>query len=219
MTERLVDCIEETAVDQDERAPVPYPDLGAASCAQTDLETFFSENKLDSKVAKRVCAGCEVAAACLSYALANDEPFGIWGGKTPSERRKLGNGPVGLEGHPATPDVNTPQLRDVSAPKHSIRTRLEILANILETVPNTPEFYSLLRYYFGWNKNGTPIEQKVECYRLVRAKGYSYLAAARTVGITRDATMRAVKALDVTPEELQRLILESDHSAVLDEVV
>ena len=39
--------------------------------------------------AKRICQGCEVRAECLEYALANDERFGLWGGLSERERRKL----------------------------------------------------------------------------------------------------------------------------------
>ena len=39
--------------------------------------------------AKRVCSGCSVRAECLEFALANDERFGIWGGLSERERRRL----------------------------------------------------------------------------------------------------------------------------------
>ena len=39
--------------------------------------------------AKKVCTGCEVRAECLEYALAHDERFGIWGGLSERERRRL----------------------------------------------------------------------------------------------------------------------------------
>lgn len=41
------------------------------------------------KHAKRICAGCEVRAECLTEALENGEDQGIWGGLTRLERRKL----------------------------------------------------------------------------------------------------------------------------------
>lgn len=40
------------------------------------------------KEAKLVCAGCNVKAECLAYALRNNERDGIWGGLTDRERRK-----------------------------------------------------------------------------------------------------------------------------------
>ena len=60
-----------------------------ALCAQTDPEAFFPEKGGSTREAKKVCTSCEVRAECLDYALANDERFGIWGGLSERERRKL----------------------------------------------------------------------------------------------------------------------------------
>jgi len=60
-----------------------------ALCAQTDPEAFFPEKGGSTREAKRVCTSCDVAADCLDYALANDERFGIWGGYSERERRRL----------------------------------------------------------------------------------------------------------------------------------
>ena len=60
-----------------------------ALCAQTDPEAFFPEKGGSTREAKRICLGCEVRAECLEYALAHDERFGIWGGLSERERRKL----------------------------------------------------------------------------------------------------------------------------------
>ncbi|HJA61759.1 WhiB family transcriptional regulator [Brevibacterium sp. SMBL_HHYL_HB1] len=60
-----------------------------ALCAQTDPEAFFPEKGGSTREAKRVCASCEVRSECLEYALANDERFGIWGGMSERERRRL----------------------------------------------------------------------------------------------------------------------------------
>ncbi len=60
-----------------------------ALCAQTDPEAFFPEKGGSTREAKRICAGCEVRAECLEYALAFDERFGIWGGLSERERRRL----------------------------------------------------------------------------------------------------------------------------------
>ena len=58
-------------------------------CAQTDPEAFFPEKGGSTRDAKKICASCEVKAQCLEYALENDERFGIWGGLSERERRKL----------------------------------------------------------------------------------------------------------------------------------
>jgi len=60
-----------------------------ALCAQTDPEAFFPEKGGSTRDAKRICESCEVRSECLEYALANDERFGIWGGLSERERRKL----------------------------------------------------------------------------------------------------------------------------------
>ena len=60
-----------------------------ALCAETDPEAFFPEKGGSTRDAKRVCAGCPVRAECLEFALAGDERFGIWGGLSERERRKL----------------------------------------------------------------------------------------------------------------------------------
>ena len=60
-----------------------------ALCAQTDPEAFFPEKGGSTREAKRICQVCEVRSECLEYALANDERFGIWGGLSERERRKL----------------------------------------------------------------------------------------------------------------------------------
>jgi WhiB family redox-sensing transcriptional regulator len=60
-----------------------------ALCAETDPEAFFPEKGGSTRDAKRVCTGCAVRAECLEFALANDERFGIWGGLSERERRRL----------------------------------------------------------------------------------------------------------------------------------
>ncbi len=60
-----------------------------ALCAQTDPEAFFPEKGGSTREAKRICEGCEVRSECLEYALENDERFGIWGGLSERERRRL----------------------------------------------------------------------------------------------------------------------------------
>jgi len=60
-----------------------------ALCAQTDPEAFFPEKGGSTREAKRVCQACEVRTECLAYALENDERFGIWGGLSERERRRI----------------------------------------------------------------------------------------------------------------------------------
>ena len=73
-------------VDDDEN---PLSWQTDALCAQTDPEAFFPEKGGSTRDAKKICTTCEVKAQCLDYALANDERFGIWGGLSERERRRL----------------------------------------------------------------------------------------------------------------------------------
>jgi WhiB family transcriptional regulator, redox-sensing transcriptional regulator len=77
---------------------MPWPEPSSAGdpswrlealCAETDPEAFFPEKGGSTRDAKRVCSGCSVRAECLEFALANDERFGIWGGLSERERRRL----------------------------------------------------------------------------------------------------------------------------------
>lgn len=68
------------------------PWMKDALCAQTDPEIFFpdSDSRDDARAdAKKVCESCDVRSDCLIYALTHGERFGIWGGLTPAERRKI----------------------------------------------------------------------------------------------------------------------------------
>lgn len=60
-----------------------------ALCAQVDGDLWFPERGASVQEAKRICRLCDVQQECLEYALANGERFGIFGGLTERERRKL----------------------------------------------------------------------------------------------------------------------------------
>lgn len=63
-----------------------------ARCAETDPEAFYPEKGESAKAAKAVCdrdGGCPVKKECLEWALDNNEHFGVWGGKSEHERRKI----------------------------------------------------------------------------------------------------------------------------------
>jgi len=60
-----------------------------ANCLGVDPDLFFPERGASTREAKEVCRGCEVRTQCLDYALANGEKFGIWGGLSERERRRL----------------------------------------------------------------------------------------------------------------------------------
>ena len=68
---------------------IPAPWMVHAACTGADPDLFFGEAGSPSKEAKEVCRGCEVRIDCLEYALQNGEKFGIWGGMSERERRRI----------------------------------------------------------------------------------------------------------------------------------
>lgn len=60
-----------------------------ANCLGVDPDLFFPERGASTREAKEVCRGCVVRLDCLEYALVNGEKFGIWGGLSERERRRL----------------------------------------------------------------------------------------------------------------------------------
>lgn len=73
-----------TLLDLDER-----PWAAFASCRGADPDLFFPSGEGDPRDALRICSGCPVKDACLDWALETRVRFGIWGGKTERERRRL----------------------------------------------------------------------------------------------------------------------------------
>ncbi|HET8884472.1 MAG TPA: WhiB family transcriptional regulator [Candidatus Saccharimonadales bacterium] len=81
----------------------PLSWLQDAACAETsDTKTasakspesktpdlFYPDRGGSASLAKKVCSICSVRPQCLDFALANDEKFGVWGGLSERERRKM----------------------------------------------------------------------------------------------------------------------------------
>ena len=60
-----------------------------AACHESDPDIFFPASRAEEDRALALCAICPVREECLHYALESRERFGIWGGTTDKERRKL----------------------------------------------------------------------------------------------------------------------------------
>lgn len=60
-----------------------------ANCLGVDPDLFFPERGASTREAKAVCSRCVVRTECLEYALNNAEKFGIWGGLSERERRRI----------------------------------------------------------------------------------------------------------------------------------
>jgi WhiB family redox-sensing transcriptional regulator len=60
-----------------------------ANCKGADQDLFFPERGASTRKAKAICGACSVKEECLEYAITNGERFGIWGGLSERERRKI----------------------------------------------------------------------------------------------------------------------------------
>lgn len=58
-----------------------------ARCRGVDPDQFFLRGAVQSRGALKICGRCPVQQECLSYAVANDVDFGVWGGLTERQRR------------------------------------------------------------------------------------------------------------------------------------
>ena len=88
--QRLDEGLDEGAADGRDAAadPLVYETVEDAivagcelPCQFVDPDLFFAESPADVEVAKSLCGGCPVRAACLEGALARHEPWGVWGGE------------------------------------------------------------------------------------------------------------------------------------------
>ncbi len=60
-----------------------------ANCRGADADLFFPERGASTRTAKSICRECTVQADCLEFAIVSGEKFGIWGGLSERERRKI----------------------------------------------------------------------------------------------------------------------------------
>ncbi|MFD8565677.1 WhiB family transcriptional regulator [Streptomyces sp. NPDC057694] len=82
-----------------------------AACRGMSSSVFFSPSGERGRArrdreerARRICADCAVAERCAATALAHEETYGVWGGLSGRERRRLGTDPVQkIAEHDASP--------------------------------------------------------------------------------------------------------------------
>lgn len=83
---RLIDMEEQfiSTAEEDER-----PWAARAECRGEDPALFFPGPDDDTLAALSICARCPVRQECLEYAIEARERFGIWGGTTERQRRRM----------------------------------------------------------------------------------------------------------------------------------
>ena len=60
-----------------------------ALCKNLDTELFFPQRGESTVHVKMVCRACPVVKPCLEYSMRNMEKFGVWGGTSERERRRM----------------------------------------------------------------------------------------------------------------------------------
>lgn len=60
-----------------------------ASCRSADPELFFGSEEHQTRQAIKICNGCAVREACLEWALDMRIKYGVWGGLTERDRRRV----------------------------------------------------------------------------------------------------------------------------------
>lgn len=59
----------------------PHTVAAALPCQRGSADLWFAESAADIEQAKSLCQQCSLLSACLSGALAREEPWGVWGGQ------------------------------------------------------------------------------------------------------------------------------------------
>ncbi len=94
--ERVPWVIPPKALTEWRRLAVVLEKAGPVPCQTGDPAAWWPDGKeLDSpatRMAVRACWRCPARAACLDYAVAAGERFGVWGGLLPDERREMRQG-------------------------------------------------------------------------------------------------------------------------------
>jgi WhiB family redox-sensing transcriptional regulator len=60
-----------------------------ALCSQADPEAWHPEKGGRVNEVKALCDQCPIEAECLQYALDTEQAFGVWGGLSATERKRL----------------------------------------------------------------------------------------------------------------------------------
>jgi WhiB family redox-sensing transcriptional regulator len=64
--------------------------VAKANCLGIETSLFYPDRGSEkAHDAKNVCYGCAVREECLSYALKIGERYGIWGGTSERQRKKI----------------------------------------------------------------------------------------------------------------------------------
>jgi WhiB family redox-sensing transcriptional regulator len=87
----ITDLIEGKYPEFLENLEIPIEITSGGACTGVDTNLFFSKQIMDVNQARAICGTCPIIEVCLDYATFAEE-FGVWGGATAGERKKLRQG-------------------------------------------------------------------------------------------------------------------------------
>jgi WhiB family redox-sensing transcriptional regulator len=86
MAQRLLD-VDLRTLPQNPTPPDVWQDK--AACYGVDPDLFFPPSEEDAGPALTYCRACSIRFECLAWALKNGERYGVWGGTTEQQRRRV----------------------------------------------------------------------------------------------------------------------------------
>lgn len=69
--------------------PDQPPEFEDGLCREHDPDMFFPNKGEANKGARQVCGRCDIRELCLEWALEHNQRWGIWGGTTEAQRRRI----------------------------------------------------------------------------------------------------------------------------------
>jgi Transcription factor WhiB len=93
----------------------------AGVCNQTDPDVFFPDTGVPAEPAKAICHRCPSKYPCLRFALDEQIMYGVWGGTSPRERRRMLRRPPGPVGRPVATPEPAPQLSPAEVRRFHLR--------------------------------------------------------------------------------------------------
>lgn len=124
-----------------------------AACCGVNPDVFYVALGGSTKIARAICASCEVQSECLAYALANREAFGVWGGTSERERRRFRRRPAAAKEPSVSHQKGAPGVRRPRTLVSAIPLR-EVLRALIGT--RFPSANQLSIYVSGHSELGRP---------------------------------------------------------------
>jgi WhiB family redox-sensing transcriptional regulator len=129
-----------------------------ALCADTSFDLFFPERGESTWPAKRVCVDCPVRNQCLDFALDHMEKFGIWGGHSERERRRLRR--LHLRSHDlgVFTDEKDERIRAIKTKQHDTGKTIRVVPAGMDTGEVAEMFDVSVETVRRWRRRGLLVD-------------------------------------------------------------